>query len=381
MQKLIAASALALILAGCGGGGADTGAASSLSSASGNPVSAPASNSKPSAANDDASTASSRALAARFNNPDGIAVDAQGNLFVADRRNFTIRQITPDGRVLTLAGRAGVAGSNDGAGSAATFTNPRGIAIDSGGNLYVTDMHAVRKVSPQGVVTTLAGAVAASGDADGAGSAARFNFPHGLAVDGGGNVLVADAENYLIRRIAPDGAVSTVAGSRGLRGRSDGPAGSASLIGPHGIDVASNGDIYFTDWLGPPAQNIPEGSALLRKVSSQTGTVSTVLGNYRSDTGPALFSNAFALTVDAADNIYLVNDELTIHRITPSGQHQQVGGPFAVAQPIGGITIDRSGKLFITGSGTHTVASVDASGSATLVAGKVNESGSVDVAQ
>src|SRR5215472_14971755 len=127
--------------------------------------------------------------AARFNFPSAVAVDSSNNLYVADGDNNTIRKITPGGVVSTLAGLAGYAGSADGTGSAARFNFPSGVAVDSSGNVYVVDQsnHTIRKVTPGGVVTTLAGLAGIYGTTDGTGSDARFYYPSGVAVDSSGN--------------------------------------------------------------------------------------------------------------------------------------------------------------------------------------------------
>src|SRR5207245_2356847 len=140
--------------------------------------------------------------AARFFYPEGVAVDGSGNVYVADQANFTIRKITPSGVVTTLAGLAGSRGSADGTGSAARFSDPYGVAVDGSGNVYVADTsnYTVRKITPSGVVTTLAGLAGSSGSADGTGSAARFYQPTGVAVDASGSVYVADYGNDTIRK-------------------------------------------------------------------------------------------------------------------------------------------------------------------------------------
>src|ERR1035438_1115259 len=143
--------------------------------------------------------------AARFYYPSCVAVDSAGNIFVADHYNQTIRKITPTGVVTTLAGRAGADGTNDGTGCTARFNGPSGVAVDSTGNVFVADSAncTIRKVTPAGVVTTLAGDPSAwpAGSADGTGSAARFNDPCGVAVDSADNVFVADAGNNTIRKV------------------------------------------------------------------------------------------------------------------------------------------------------------------------------------
>ena len=154
--------------------------------------------------------------AARFSNPESVAVDSVGNIYVADTYNFTIRKVTNDGTVSTLAGKADPnPGHSDGTGSAARFNYPQGVAVDSSSNVYVADYQncTIRKITPAGVVSTFAGLATQNGYADGTGSAARFAFPAGVAVDSIGNVYVADDSNSLIRKITPAAVVSTLAGS------------------------------------------------------------------------------------------------------------------------------------------------------------------------
>ena len=160
--------------------------------------------------------------AARFFGPEGVAVDSVGNVYVADDGNDEIRKITPSGVVTTLAGAAGQTGSNNGAGSAATFDEPEGVAVDDTGNVYVADYanDEIREISPSGVVTTMAGSAGQFGSGNGTGSAARFDSPAAVAVDSAGNVYVADMNNDEIRKITPSGVVTTLAGSAGQTGSS-----------------------------------------------------------------------------------------------------------------------------------------------------------------
>lgn len=184
---------------------------------------------------------------ALFNYPHGLAVGADGNVYVADTENHTIRRISPAGEVTTLAGSAGQKGAADGLGSAARFFNPSGIAVDPSGTLYVTDNgnHAVRKITAEGQVTTLAGQLAQRGSADGAGAAARFDWPIGIAVDAHGVVCVADNVNSTIRRISPTGEVTTLAGQVHGWGSQDGAGQDARFQFPLGIAVSADGTVIY----------------------------------------------------------------------------------------------------------------------------------------
>ncbi|WP_460503748.1 NHL repeat-containing protein, partial [Hymenobacter agri] len=165
---------------------------------------------------------------AQFYGPEGATVDKQGNVYVADNGNNTIRRITPAGQVDTWAGNL-ASGFADGPSATARFNGPIDVAVDGQGNLYVADYgnQRIRKITPGGTVSTLAGSGTA-GFADGLGAAAQFNGPNGLAVDGQGVVYVSDYENNRIRKVLPNGTVSTLAGT-GQRGFADGPGSSAQL--------------------------------------------------------------------------------------------------------------------------------------------------------
>jgi streptogramin lyase len=187
--------------------------------------------------------------AARFNGPQGVAVDGAGNVFVADTYNDTIRKISPSGEVTTLAGTAGSLGSADGTGAAARFSGPSGVAVDGAGNVFVADSgnHTIRKIAPSGVVTTLAGTARSEGSADGTGTAARFAYPNGVAVDGAGNLFVADGNNHSIRKITPSGVVTTFAGTAVSSGSADGAGTSASFYAPYGVAVDGAGNVFVAD--------------------------------------------------------------------------------------------------------------------------------------
>ena len=169
-----------------------------------------------------------------FDAPGGVAVDGAGTLYVAEYGSHAIRKLTPGGAVTLLAGSPGNPGSTDGIGSAARFNHPAGLAVDSSGNVYVADQgnETIRKITPAGVVTTLAGTAGAQGSDDGTGALARFFNPQGVAVDTAGMVYVADQGNDTIRKITPTGVVTTLAGTAGAYGSDDGTGAAARFSGP-----------------------------------------------------------------------------------------------------------------------------------------------------
>jgi len=182
---------------------------------------------------------------ARFNWPFGIALDKDGNLYVADTFNHKIRKVTPDGIVSTLAGST--QGFKDGTGTNAQFEAPRAVALDGEGNVYVTDGDRIRKVTSDGEVSTVAGST--PGYLDGTTANARFNFLTGIVIDAAGNLYVCDMENYVVRRITPDGTVATVAGS--TPGNVDGPGSSAQFEHLFGITMDAGGAFYLAQSDGP----------------------------------------------------------------------------------------------------------------------------------
>lgn len=186
---------------------------------------------------------------ARFLIPSGVAMDPAGNYYVTDTGNHTIRRITPSGAVTTFAGLAGQGGSADGTGTAARFLNPTGIVADPSGNLFVTDAgnHVIRRITPAGMVTTLAGSPGQSGTSDGSGALARFNSPSGIAIDAARNLYVTDTVSHTIRRISSAGAVTTIAGSPGSAGSADGTGNAARFRDPMGIFVDGAGTVYISD--------------------------------------------------------------------------------------------------------------------------------------
>jgi hypothetical protein len=196
---------------------------------------------------------------AQFDNPSGVAVDAAGNVYVADMYNNSIRKVTSSGTVTTLAGST-TRGDADGTGSAAQFDNPTGVTVDISGNVYVADAFnaTIRKITSAGNVTTLAGSAGIIGANNGTGINALFNLPIGVTVDNSGNVYVADAGNALIRKIAPAGTVTTVAGVAGVAGWADGTGINVLFNQPRGLATDGAGTIYVAD----------TGNGRIRKIAS-----------------------------------------------------------------------------------------------------------------
>jgi sugar lactone lactonase YvrE len=256
--------------------------------------------------------------AARFSEVVGVAVDSEGTIYAVDRDNHTIREITPGGSVTTLAGMAGQPGSSDGTGPAARFNLPRGVAVDDAGVVYVADRHnhTIRRISPDGVVTTLAGTAGESGSADGSGSGARFDLPNGITVDSSGDLFVVDYGNDTIRRITPDGEVTTFAGLAGAPGSTDGVGAAARFDRPRGISIDGDDNLYVADY----------GNNTIRKVTPDAvvTTVAGVTDQAGSSDGPAstaLFDRPFAVTIDATGTLYVADTyNFTIRKISPTGE-------------------------------------------------------------
>ncbi len=253
---------------------------------------------------------------ARFNLPAGVATDASGNVYVADYGNSTIRKITPAGNVSTLAGHAGNAGSTNSAiGVFATFTNPADLAVDSSGNVFVADSgnNLIRKITSAGAVTTFAGSGVA-GFADGTGTAAGFNAPGGIAVDVAGNVYVADQLNSLIRKITPSGVVTTLAGAAGTIGSNDALIGSdARFSSPGDVVPDAAGNVYVVDCNNFTLREILVSGSVIT-VSGLAGTA----GNSDGAGTAGRFVGAGSIAMDPSGNLVIADTTgNAIRRATP----------------------------------------------------------------
>jgi sugar lactone lactonase YvrE len=314
------------------------------------------------------------ASAARFFLPLGTAVDAAGNVYVADADNDAVRKITSAGVVSTLAGAAPQQGYVDGPGAVARFLATAAVAADLSGNVYVADADKVRKITPDGTVSTLAGA------------SAGFQALAGIATDSAGNVYVSDRLTNVISRISPAGAVTSLAGSPSNIGPfdADGKGAAARFNTPHGIATDAAGNVYVADMFNEE----------IRKITPD-GTVSTLAGM----TGQALFKDgvgslaAFntptAVVADSLGNVYVADSQNNaIRKVTPNGTVSTLagGGPTAPGSADGtgtvarfnrpsGLAIDTQGTLYVADYGNNTIRRITPDGAVRTIAGTVGSRG------
>ncbi len=311
--------------------------------------------------------------AVSFNSPTGIAVDATGNLFIADAGDHTIWKVSTSNQKTLLAGSSGLPGSSDGTGSGARFNNPGGLALDPAGNLVVADTgnHTIRRVTQGGVVTTLAGSPGLPGSADGT-TLARFNAPFGVAVAGTGAIYIADTQNHTIRLLAVNGSVSTFAGTAASPGLVNGTGSSARFIEPNGLALAPNGTLYVADY----------GNSCIRAIS--TGAVVSTFSGQANNHGfldgsatTALFNLPVAITLDAAGILWVADTHNhAIRRITPDGTVFLMAGSGSAGNADGsgnaalfylpcGIAATPAGNLVVADTYNHILRSVTTTGTVT----------------
>jgi sugar lactone lactonase YvrE len=325
---------------------------------------------------------------ALFDTPYAVATGTDGSVYVTDSKNNLIRKVTASGTVSTIAGSLGVTGSSDGTGVNASFNTPLGIAVDGSNNIYVADTgnDTIRKISPSGVVTTLAGVAGEAGSLDGYGTEALFSSPEGLALDSNGNLYVADTGNNLIRKITPAGAVSTVAGDAGVAGTQDGAEGDAQFYDPTALTLDGSGNIYVAD----------SGNDTIRKINVDN-IVSTIAGTPQvSGTvdgpgGTAQFNYPAGITTDGTGNLYVsdfgnhtirtISSSLNVTTIFgaagQSGTTNAVGTAARFNYPAGLTSITGS-NFYVADSRNDEIREITLSGSTSTLAGSPETTGTVD---
>jgi sugar lactone lactonase YvrE len=327
--------------------------------------------------------------AARFNSPVAVAIDSIGNIFVADTNNHTIRKITPARVVSTFAGLAGSDGSANGTGSTARFSFPSALAVDSANNIYVADTnnHTIRKITPARVVSTFAGLAGSPGSANGTGSAARFNGPAGVAVDraGTGNIYVGDTNNFTIRKITPAGVVTTLAGSPGMRGGTNGTGSAARFLLPEGMAVDSAGNIYVADTDASTIRKITPGGV----VSTFAGSFSKA-GSLNGTGSAARFNLLTDVAVDSSNNLYVADsNNCTIRKSTPAAAVTTLAGLASPGHTNGtgaaarfdfpqGVAVDTTGKVYVADTVESAIRKITPSAVVSTFAGLPGTSGYVD---
>jgi sugar lactone lactonase YvrE len=304
-----------------------------------------------------------------FYSPIGVAVDGAGNIYVSDYGNNLIRRISASGMVSTLAGN-GNQGLINAPGVLASFNQPMGIAVDAAGNVYVGDAgnDRIRKITPAGVVSTLAGSDS-TGYADGADTSASFFHPEGIALDRAGNVFVADAGNNLIRKVNPGGTVSTFAGN----GTGEGEANIFSS--PTGVTVDASGNVYVANYIN---NNILKINASV-VISTLAGSGAAGAANGAGSLATFYFPNSVA--VDAANNVYVADGiNNLVRKITPGGLVSTLAGSGVAGATDGtgtaasfdgpaGLAVDVAGNVYVADSNNNLIRKINPAGVVTTVAG------------
>jgi trimeric autotransporter adhesin len=318
------------------------------------------------------------ATAAELNTPYGVALDGSGNLYIADGNNARIRKVNSAGVISTFAGNGiGISNGDGGSATAASIGNPFSITFDGSGNAYIVNNtnHNVRKVNSAGVISTIAGTGTAGYNGDGiVATTAQLNYPTSVAVDGSGNVYIADGSNNCVRKINSSGIISKFAGG-GMSGVGDGGAATAAqLLLPYGVAVDASGNVYIAD----------ATDHRIRKVNT-SGIISTIAGNgttgYSGDGAAATLAQISpnGICLDASGNIYFTDGTTRIRKINSAGIVTTVAGNGAngfsgdgmaatmaqLANP-NGVAVDATGNLYIADLMNNRIRKVTASVSTTV---------------
>lgn len=320
--------------------------------------------------------------AAQFSWMGGIAAEPDGTVYVTERYGRTVRKISPGGEVRTLAGRANSFGSADGLGAAARFGELRGVAVDAARNVYVTDRgnHTLRKITPAGLVTTLAGLAGTAGYRDGAGTNARFNELGGVAVNAAGTVYVADRGNAVIRSVTPGGLVSTLAGSAGLTGLDDGLGSDARFSAPDALSIDGVGNLLVGDQASPSIRRVGADGRVKTLVSSFDPELFALVWDYSpvavasAPDGSVYFADPYRHTIHRLDTkgvTTLLTGQLS------AGYVDAVGSAARFRRPVG-VAVGRDGVVYVADSDNHVIRRIALDGTVSTLAGKAGVSGSAD---
>ncbi|GAA5142016.1 hypothetical protein GCM10023213_27220 [Prosthecobacter algae] len=311
----------------------------------------------------------------QFKSPNDVATDSSGAVYVTDPGHFRICKVLPSGQVVVVAG--GTQGSTDGAGATAEFNDPYGIAVDGQGNLYVTDNHTVRKVTPQGAVTTLAGMPGESGAVDGAGAAARFGPLRGIAVTSNGVIFLPDPANHTLRKITPEGQVTTFAGKAGTEGHVQGTGGTIRFKQPSDVTLDNLGNLYVAD----------TGNDAIRKLPTVGSSSTLASWNFHNEwfVYPAHIvwaRNQLFVTDEAYGVVYQIDPTRGDKSIVAGvkGRHGTADGGVGTSRFHNprGLAANSIGDIYIADNISNTLRKLSFSNQLTTVAGSVGSRGSAD---
>ena len=344
---------------------------------------------------------------ARMSFPEGAALDAAGNLYIADSGNHRIRKLSPAGVLTTVVGTGFEGFSGDGGPALqAQISHPEGVALDGTGSLYIADFGngRIRKVSPEGTISTIAGGKRGFFGDGGPALNAAFHDLISVAADPAGNLYLADTENFRVRKITPDGIVTTFAGN-GVAGfgGDGGPAASAMLDRPTDLVVDATGNLFIADSGNNRIRKVDPNGVITTVAGS--GDPTTFVGGFSGDRGPAIeatFSTPTDIAVDTAGNLFIADTyNNRIRKIAPDGTIITVVGSgiagysgdrglaaaIALNEPIG-VEINASGNLYIADNANHRILKVVGIAAPGLIAGKpfplpapgdVNRDGKINV--
>jgi sugar lactone lactonase YvrE len=315
------------------------------------------------------------AVAAQLSPPAGLAMDALGNLYIADTQNKRVRMVSPSGTITTVAGGGCCSSGDGGPATAAELVAPQGLAVDGSGNLYISDLYWVRMVSPAGVISTVAGNGSSGYTGDGEpATGAGLDDPLGIAVDASGNLFIADTFHNVVRKVAPNGIITTVAGTGTAGFYGDGqPATAAELNQPEAVSVDASSNLYIEDF----------ANCRVRLVQPN-GTISTFAGNggcqFSGDGGPATSASlgGEGLALDPSGNLYiaaLTNNRIRkvssgiITTVAGGGSSDGAAAPFSTLLAASGIARDASGNIYVADTVNNRVHAISPAGAISTVAG------------